>query len=283
MDTHEIRLSAGTIRYRDVGEGPPVVFLHGLLVDGSLWRKVVPAVAAEARCLVPDWPLGSHPMAMDPGADLSPRGVARLVAEFLAALDLEDVTLVANDTGGAIAQLLVTESPDRVGRLVLTPCDCFENFLPPAFRPMQYAARIPGALTLALQPLRARALRRLPVAFGWLTKRPVPDEVTDAWLAPFFADRGVRRDAHKLVRGISNRDTLDAATRLHAFDKPVLVAWAVEDRFFPESYGRRLATLFPQGRFVGIADSYTFVSEDQPERLAELVREFVREGVGTSA
>src|SRR5919106_3974755 len=127
----EARLSQGTIHYSESGEGPPIVFVHGLLVDGRLWRKVTPLLEDRFRCIVPDLPLGSHQQAMNPDADLSPPGLARIVDGFLAALDLDRVTLVANDTGGAIAQVTAANHADRIGRLVLTNCDAFENFLPP--------------------------------------------------------------------------------------------------------------------------------------------------------
>jgi len=272
--SHQIDLSAGAIRFRESGTGPPIVFVHGLLVDGTLWRKVTPALEGRFRCIVPDWPLGAHTMAMRPDADLSTRGVALLIAELLVALDLRDVTLVANDTGGALAQMLVGERPERVGRLVLTPCDAFDNFLPPLFRPMQYLARVPGGLTAFLQPLRVPALRRLPFAFGRLTKRPIPREVTDAWLSPFLGDRAIRRDTARFVRGIRARDTLAAARRLSSFEQPVLLAWAPEDRFFPFEHARRLAAIFPDARVEEVPDSYTFVSEDNPQRVAELVGDF---------
>ena len=273
----ELHLPQGTIHVRDTGnrEGPVIVFVHGLLVDGTLWRKVVPRLEDRFRCIWPDWPLGSHRTPMDPAADLSPRGVAHLIADALEALDLHDVTLVGNDTGGAIAQLLVTERPERVGRLVLTNCDAFDNFLPPLFRGFQVLARIPGGLTAALQPMRVRSLRRLPIAYGLVTKRKVDHAVTDAWLRPFLTQAGVRRDTGKLLRGISRRDTLAAAERLRAFDRPALMAWAREDRSFPVAHAHRLAAILPQGRVEEIADSLTFVSEDQPERLAELIAGFV--------
>ena len=275
--SREIKLSTGTIRYQDTGTGEPVVFVHGLLVNGSLWRKVVPLLEPDMRCIVPDWPLGSHTVPMAPNADLSPRGVARLIAEFLAALDLEGVTIVANDTGGAISQLLITEHPERIDRLVLTNSDAYENFFPPLFRPLTLAAHVPGLLSALVMPLRIRALRRLPMAYGMVTKRRVPDEITDGWLEPFFTQRGVRRDTAKLVKAVHRRDTLAAAERFGAFDRPVLLAWAPEDRAFKVEFARRLAAAFPKARLELVPDSYTFVPEDQPERLAELIAEFVRE------
>ena len=273
---HEVRLSAGNVRYRDTGgDGPVVLFLHGLFVDGGLWRDVV-AELGGMRCVVPDWPLGGHAPAMDPGADLTPRGVARLVLELADALELEDVTLVANDTGGAIAQLAVMERPERIARLVLTNCDAFENFLPPAFRPLQWLARVPPLFTALAQGLRSRRVARSPLGFGLLSRRPVAAEVIDGWRHAFLADAGTRRDTYKVLRGIDNRDTLQAAERLRSFPGQALVAWGMDDRFFTPAYGKRLADAFAEGRFEPIEDCRTFVAVDQPRRLAEAIESFVR-------
>jgi pimeloyl-ACP methyl ester carboxylesterase len=283
---NEIELSSGTIRYRDSGNGPPIVFVHGLLVDGTLWRKVTPVLEASFRCIVPDLPLGSHTIPTKPGADLSPPGLARLIGELLEALDLRDVTLVANDTGGALTQILLANgSTDRIGRVVFTPSDSFDNFFPPMFRPLQWLAHVPGGVSGAIQPLRIRALRRLPLAFGWLAKRPIPAEVTDGWLRPCQTDRAIRADTKRVLAGVDKRHTLAAAERLNRFDRPVLLAWASEDRVFPLEHARRLAEIFPDARVEEIADSYTFVPEDQPERLAELVGSFAgsaAKGVGAA-
>ncbi len=271
----EVRLADATIRYRDFGAGDStIVFVHGLLTNGTLWRQVVPLLTDRFRCVVPDWPLGAHTAPLSPHADASPRGVARMIAEFLERLDLRDVTLVANDTGGAIAQLLVVEHPERVARLVLTPCDAFENFLPAMFRPLQYAARLPVTLTLVAQLLRFQLLRRTPMAFGWLSKRAVPKEVSDGWLRPFLTDPAIRRDTVRFLRAIDSRDTVDAATKLANFTGPVLLAWATEDKVFPLEHAKRLASLFPHATLEQIPDSYAFVPEDQPRRLAELLHAF---------
>ncbi len=281
MEINEIELSAGPIRYREAGAGRPIVFIHGLLVDGTLWRNVTPALERDYRCLVPDWPLGSHRRPMHAAADLSPRGVAALVGELLDRLELDDVTVVGNDTGGAIAQILASERPDRLARMVLTPCDAFENFFPPLFRGLQLAARVPGGLEALIQPLRLRPLRRLPLAFGLLTKRPVPDEIADAWLEPYFSSAAIRRDTRRFVRAISSRDTVAAAARLSNFNGPALLAWASEDRVFPVEHARRLASILPNATVVEISDSYAFVPEDQPQRLAEAIGDFMASAAGS--
>jgi pimeloyl-ACP methyl ester carboxylesterase len=277
-DLKRVDLPAGTIRYRDTGTGEPIVFIHGLLVSGALWRKVTPPLEAEHRCIVPELPLGSHRTPMKADADLSPPGVARLVSDFLDALDLQHVTLVGNDTGGAISQLVAAHHPERLGRLVLTPCDAYENFLPPAFRPLQYGAHVPGLITAVVQGARIGAVRRGPLGFGMLTKRrPMDDEVLRGYLEPFLADRRVRRDALKVLRGISSRQTLEAAERLRDFDRPTLIAWAPEDRFFKLRFAERLVSDIPNARLIRIEDSLTFVPEDQPERLANAMAEFIEE------
>jgi pimeloyl-ACP methyl ester carboxylesterase len=275
----EVQIPQGTIRYREEGTGEPIVLVHGLLNNGLLWREVVPELAKDFRVIAPDWPLGSHELPMKEGADLSPPGLAAIVAAFLEALDLRDVTLVGNDTGGAVCQLVAVNHPERLGRLVLTPCDAYDNFLPPMFRPLQLAARLPGAVWMIAQSLRLRPARRLPFAFGWLSKRPLSPEVSDAFLAPVLRDRRIRREVAAVLRGISPRHTEEAARRFGEFDRPVLIAWAPEDRFFKLSYAERLAQAFPHARLELIEDSYTYVPVDQPQRTAELISAFAREPV----
>lgn len=272
----EITLPQGPISYRDTGEGPPVVFIHGLLVDGALWRKVTPLLDGMARSIVPDLPLGSHRTAMNADADITPHGVARLVGDFLGALDLEDVTLVGNDTGGLISQLVALDHGERVGRLVLTNCDCFEVFPPKEFVPMVKSAHIPGAVKAALAPMRAAAARRTVLAYGGLA-REIPDEVTAGWIEPARTDAAVRGDLIRFMKAVDKSISLDAAERLPRLTIPSVVAWAQDDRFFPRELGERLAATLPNARLEPIANSRTFVSEDQPEALADLIRGFVRE------
>lgn len=281
MET-SITLGQGTIHYREEGEGDPLVFVHGLLVDGRLWRDVTPPLAHEHRCIVPDWPLGSHRTALAPGADRSPRGIAHLIADFLDALELERVTIVANDTGGAISQILAAERPERLQGLVLTNCDCLENFLPPLLRPLQWLAHVPGAYRLIARQLGSARLRRSRLGFGMLSHRPLPDELTAAWVQPML-DPGVRADLVATLKAIDKRDTLAAAERLHVRPVPTLLAWAPDDLMFPLRFATRLAAMIPGARLEQVADSRAFVPQDQPKRLAELVAAFVAELQDTSS
>jgi pimeloyl-ACP methyl ester carboxylesterase len=275
--TRQVELSAGTIDYLDTGgDAPVVVLLAGLLMDATLWTDVVARLAGEHRCIAPTLPMGAHRHAMDPGADLSPRGLAAIVSELLERLDLDDVTLVGNDTGGALVQLLAAEGDPRVGRIVLVSCDAFENF-PPGLtgRAIVLAGKLPpGLFGMFMQQMRVRALRRLPLAFGWLTKRG--DATTARWLGPVLGHPDIRRDTVRVLRGMGAERSLlvDVAQRLPGFDRPALVVWASEDRVMPPEHGRRLAELLPQGRLVEIDDSYTLIALDQPARLAAAIGAF---------
>jgi len=250
--------------------------LHGVAMDRSLWRHLVADLRSHYRCITPTLPLGGHRRPMRPDADLSLRGQVRLVAEFLERLGLSDVTLVGNDWGGA--QLLVSERrTERVGRLVLCPCEAFDNY-PPGLpgRNLELAGKLPGGLNALLQPLRLRPLRRLPLAFGWMSKRPVPDEIMDAWLRPLLTQRAIRRDLLKYVRSVpKKRELLQWADRVFVMcekeeqhrtllkmrfpdvDRPVVVL-DIEDRWYrgdPELVRRMLKSL---GRHLG-----------QPRKAAE--------------
>ncbi|MFC9944579.1 alpha/beta fold hydrolase [Streptomyces pratensis] len=273
----ELTLSAGVVEYEDTGgDGPVVVLLHGVAMNGSLWRTVVRGLRPDFRCVVPTLPLGSHRRPMRPDADLTVLGVAHLVAEFLEELDLQDVTLVMSDWGGA--QALVAEGRDqRIGRLVITSCEAFDNY-PPGLpgRNLVTAARMPGGLRLAFALLKLKPMRRLPLTWGWMSKRPVPHDVMDEWFRPLWTSAAIRRDLRAYVLGVPPDEELLAwAEALRTFDRPALVVWAAEDKVMPPAHGRRLAEMLPKGELVEIADSFTLIPEDQPELLTEAIRTFV--------
>ena len=265
----ELALQQGALCYFSVGSGPAIVFVHGALVNANLWRKVVAELSTDFRCVTLDLPFGSHVVPMPPDADLSPPAMADLIADAIEALELDDVTLVGNDTGGAICQIVVTRRPERIGALALTSCDAFDNFPPKLMKPIMPLLSHAAPLRATLAPARARAVQR--AIFGALAKRPVEPEVLDSYALPALEDAAVRRDLARFMAGLDKRHTLEAAERLPAFDKPAVIAWSREDRFFPSDHGERLAELLPQGRLEWIEDSRTFSPEDQPARVAELV------------
>src|SRR6266581_386715 len=273
----ELELTAGTIDYEDTGgDGPVLVLLGGVSMDGSVWEPMVADLQRDHRCIVPTLPLGSHRRPMRPDADLSLAGFGRIVAELLERLDLRDVTLVQNDHAAAL--VLAGENPERVARLVISSCEAFENY-PPGLpgKNMRVTAMLPGGIYVAMQAMRIRRLRRLPISLGWMSKRPLPDELVDRWLEPAQTNRRVRRDLRKYAAGSRRRDMREVCERLRSFARPVLVVWTPEDRVQRPAHGRRLAQLLSDARLVEIADSYTLIMRDQPQRFAGEIRSFARE------
>jgi pimeloyl-ACP methyl ester carboxylesterase len=271
-----LETSGGPLQYFDVGAGAPIVFVHGAFVNANLWRKVVPVLARGYRCVVLDLPFGSHTVPMNPNADLSEQGLIDLITDTLEMLELRDVTLVGMDTGGAICQYLVTRRPERIARLVLTSCDYRDNFPPRIFFHLKLMPSMPDWLIRALfSPFRIRAVRRLPNAFGWLSQRAVERAVEDTWVLPALEDRGIQRDVKKMLRIFDKRRLNEAADRLHTFDKPALIAWSRDDRVFPARDAQRLANDLPNARLTLIDDARTFSMEDQPDRLAALIDDFL--------
>jgi pimeloyl-ACP methyl ester carboxylesterase len=274
-----IDLPHGTVRYRAAGPehstAPPVVFVHGFLVSGSLWAHTADALAAAGvRSYAPDWPLGAHNFALGPRADQSPRGIARQIVAFVEALGLDDVTLVGNDTGGAICQFVLDGDPSRIGRVVLTNCDAFDNFPPAPFSVLFKAFRNPTAIRGLLQPMRAAAVRHSAAGFGLLVKRPLDPEQTRAWVRPCLADPVVRDDVARFARAVDPQDLLMASNRLGTFYGPALLVWGTGDRFFKPDFGRRLRDVFSDAHLVEIAGGRTFVPHDEPTRLAEEIAAF---------
>ncbi|GAA3259706.1 MULTISPECIES: alpha/beta fold hydrolase [Streptomyces] len=272
----EIELSAGTVAYEDTGgEGPVVVLLHGLLHDASVWRHVVAELRTDHRLVAPTLPYGAHrrPMSRPPTPDL----VNELIVEFLERLDLRDVTLVESDCGRA--QTVAARHPERLARLVLISCEAFDNY-PPGLpgKMIGLACRVPGGVPLMVRVLGWKPLRRLPVGFGALTKRPLPDDVVARWLRPLRTDPAIRRDFRHYHTHVRRTELLEAAQGLRRFERPALVVWATEDLMMPREHGRLLAELLPRGRLVELRNTRTLIAEDRPQRLASLLRWFVADG-----
>ncbi|MDJ0363223.1 alpha/beta hydrolase [Rhodococcus sp. H29-C3] len=270
-----VDLPAGPIDYLDTGgDGPVLVFGHGLLMNESQWRKVTPLLGGY-RCIAPTLPLGAHRSPMRADADLTQRGIARILADFLDALDLTDVTVVLNDAGGG--QFIVSDGrADRVGRLVLASCEAFDNFPPLPARPAVALCRLPGGTALFLRLLSTKFVRHNKLAWGGLSKYGIPDEVLDECFAPATRNAEIRRDLRKFSTGTPRRKTLRTwASQMSRFDRPVLVVWATEDRMMPLAHAHRLLKLFSDARQVLIDDSWTLIPEDQPEKFAAALREFI--------
>ena len=287
-----VELPIGPVDYRvlgpDAAGAPVAVFVHGFLVNGTVWDPVAERLAAAGvRCIVPDWPLGAHRRPAAPDADLSPVGVADAVVALLDALDLHDVALVGSDTGGGVCQLALRGDTHRVRGLVLTNCDAFEQFPPKFFVPLFTVARSRAAVWAIGQQTRLRAVRHSPLAFGALLNRPVPADLTRGWVQPILDSAAVRRDVTRFARGMRRTELVDAATWLGDFAGPVRIVWGTRDKHFTVELGRRLAAAFPDARLDEVADATTFVSIDRPDPVADAVRDVLaqapRGGAGAEA
>lgn len=265
--------------YSDTGgNGPPVVFLHGVLMNGTLWNDVVDRLCGRYRCIVPELPLGAHRRPMPDDADLRLESLVKMVAEFIAELDLRDVSLVCNDWGGA--QLVVSPGGStRVANLVLVSCEAFDNY-PPGLpgRLLRLNASLPGGTFLTAQLLRPRFLRHLPVTFGGLSKKRVPNDQFLGWIEPLRHDRKVRRDLDKYLRSVPERtQLLHWAEQQRAFAGQVLVVWAREDKLMPPEHAERLADFYENTELVWVDDSRTLIPIDQPEILTAHLERFLEQ------
>jgi len=271
----QVALKEATIEYRVLGPEdsphPPVLFVHGILVDEHLWDHVAEGLARKGfRCILPTWPLGSHKIPVNAGADLSPHGVAALIHDFMVALDLSDVTLVGNDTGGGLCQLLIDAYPERVGRLVLTNCDAFDKFPPFPFNAVFALIRGPKTIKALMVSMRPTALRHSPLGFGLLVSKPDP-ALTASWLQPCGNDARISRDLATLLRHVAVTDLTDVSTRFERFTKPVTLVWGMGDRCFTPSLGRRMAALFPNSRMIEVPGAKTFVALDNPSAVIDAI------------
>jgi pimeloyl-ACP methyl ester carboxylesterase len=266
-----IDINAGTIHYEATGpeNGRPVVFVHGYMMGAELWRQVSARLGSRGlRCIAPTWPLGAHPQPLRPGADRTTTGVAGMVADVLAALDLDDVVLVGNDTGGVVTQLVAVHHPERLGALVLTSCDAFEHFPPPILKPVIMAAKNKALFRTAVQAMRAPVVRKR--AFDGLAHSNI-DDLTEIWVRPVLSDPAVAEDLRQFTLSMRTEVTTGVAARLPEFDRPTLIAWSGDDTFFELSDGERLAATIPNARLEVIDGARTFSMVDRPDRLAELL------------
>jgi pimeloyl-ACP methyl ester carboxylesterase len=271
----ELALKQATIEYLEFGPKdsahPPVLFVHGILVDGKLWHKVAEDLGHRGyRCIVPTWPLGSHTIPVNESAALTLAGVAEIINAAIVALDLSHVTLVGSDTGGGLCQLVVDAHPDRIGRLVLTNCDAFDQCPPFPFGAVFALLRGPLSIRALFRLMQVNALRSSPLGFGLLISRPDP-RLTSDWIRPCLNDVQVCRDLAALLRDVATADLTDVASRLRRFDKPATLVWGQGDRVFTPSLGRRLAEVFSNGKLIEVPGSKTFVSLDNPNAVIDAI------------
>lgn len=268
--------TAGLLYTDTGGDGPVVVLLHGVLMNGSLWDGIVDGLRDRYRCIVPELPFGAHDTPMPDDADLSLKSIVAMIAKFLVELDLHNVTLVCNDWGGA--QLVICPGgSDRVASLVLISCEAFDNY-PPGLpgRLLCANAALPGGTFMSVQLLRPSWIRNLPLTFGGMSKKRVSNDLFMSWLQPALHNPKVRRDLNKYLRNVPKKKLLmEWAERQRSFCGPVLIVWAREDKLMPPAHARRLAEHFENSQLVWVDDSRTLIPIDQPEILMDHLRRFL--------
>jgi pimeloyl-ACP methyl ester carboxylesterase len=269
-----LHIDGADVEYTDVGTGPVIVFVHGVYVTGALWNDVVSALGPRFRCLVPTWPLGAH-RAVKSDADLNVAVTAQRIVHLLEKLDLSDVTVVANDTGGGLV-LTALGDPSldltRIGRLVLTNSDSYEHFPPGAFRHIvsicRRSTRLGGGI------LRLLATRRGQAFFlSAVCRTAVRDERRAEIFGAFATSVATRRQAVAVTASLDPALTTKAAASIERFDKPVRLVWGTEDDLFPLAHARRLANAFPLATLTEVPNSSTYVMLDAPTALADAIAE----------
>lgn len=245
-DRHEIATRHGTVSYLDVGYGPTAVFVHGVGTNAYLWRHVIGAVQARRRCIAIDLPLhGLSPLA--PGQPLGLRAFADLLTAVIDELDLTAVDLVANDTGGAVAQIAAARCPDRLATLTLTNCEAHDNVPPRALRPTIWLARIGLLARLAPRSLGTlERARRTVYRDGYEDLDALPLGVVASFLEPIVGDRSRAHAFQRLLLSLKAADLLAVEAELHALPIPALVVWGTDDRFFPTMWARWLCDTLPR-------------------------------------
>lgn len=273
MECETLETRLGPLAYRSSGQGPPLVFFAGALANGDLWRDVVAALEDRYRCITVDLPLGAHPWPLLSGADRSANSLARLLLDCLELLDVTDATVVANDTAGGLLLLsLATGHPalGRIGRLVLTNCESYDQFPPDKLRMASaMCRRMPR---LARGAVRLTARRR---NVSSVTESGLDDERAESFFGPILRDRRVAGDLVAALAGERPQLLIDAARAIPGFDRPVLVIWGEACKFFPTEYARRLASDFPSATLVTVPGAGTWVPVDNPDAVAGAIAKFV--------
>jgi pimeloyl-ACP methyl ester carboxylesterase len=255
----------------------PVLFVHGAFVNSHLWDGVIDHLVVSGASLdliAPDLPLGAHHRRMNAGTDLTVSGITSMLIGVLDALELDQVVVVANDSGGAITQHMLVSHPARFSGVLLTSTEAADNFPPQYFRFLFPPLRLRAFMWSTGHLLRTNVGRRLPITFGHLFKRRLTSEQARTLMGPLWESPGARNDVRLFL--ISATDDPDLLTRAEArFDQvtaPVDIAWTAGDRVFPDRDADRLADRFPRGRRVGdITDSGSLSPFDQPEQVAQRV------------
>jgi pimeloyl-ACP methyl ester carboxylesterase len=248
LDKHrsQVRTQSGPASYIDTGgSGRPALFLHGVGTSTYLWRHVIDELGGQRRCVAVDLPLHGHTPA-DSNQDFSLPGLARFVAGFCDALDLTDIDLVANDTGGAVAQVFAVGRPERLHTLTLTNCEAHDNLPPKALLPTVLLARM--GLFAPIVPTLVRSIPRAHERFagaGYQDVASLPKEISVAWLDQAFGTAESARQFQRLLASLRARDLLAIEPALALLQVPTLIVWGTGDKFFHRKWAYWLRDTIP--------------------------------------
>ena len=273
MECETLESRLGPLAYRSSGQGPTLIFFAGALANGDLWRDVVTTLEDRYRCITVDLPLGAHPWPLPPGADRSATSLARLLLDCLELLDVTDATIVANDTAGGLLLLsLASGHPalERIGRLVLTNCESYDQFPPNKLKMASAMCRRMPALARGAVRLTARRRN-----VSGVTENGLDSERAESFFGPILRDRRMADDLVAALAGERPQLLIDAAKAIPGFDRPVLVIWGEACKFFPTGYARRLAADFPSATLVTVPGAGTWVPVDNPDAVAGAIAKFV--------
>jgi pimeloyl-ACP methyl ester carboxylesterase len=269
---------SGRIAYVEQGSGPVALFVHGVFLNGFLWRHVMAGVADDRRCIALDL-MGMGHTEVTPTQDLSFPAQARMINEFLEALGIERVDLVANDSGGGIAQIFAANHPRRIRSLTLTNCDTHDHWPPPKAQPFVDAAR-DGSLPEVLQhyvqdPGAARSATGAGIGTAYADPSKVSDETIRTYLEPLVATAQRRADVNRFWTVMCNSQTSSIEPQLKHLRAPTLLVWALDDIFFPIGDAHWLRKTIPGVKaLVEVPSERLFFPEERPEALIAPMKRF---------
>ncbi|QKX05110.1 alpha/beta hydrolase [Aquimarina sp. TRL1] len=274
----EIKIGENILEYKEVGQGIPMLFIHGAFSSGNTWRKVIPALASHFRCIIPEWPLGGHKIPVTNNMNLDPEGVADIISAVLEALSINKTILIANDTGGAYAQVFAAQCPQKVIALVLSNCEGFEVFPPKKFASLKTMVKVPGYMWIMAKLFSYKPSLKWDMAFGLLSHQLTKEELYEYYVKNFSENKHIRENFKRLALGWDPKYTLNAAEKLKDFKKPVLLLWGMDDTvLFPVELGKRIASIFPNATFIAVDKAMTYVQEDDPDTFIEGILSFTKE------
>src|SRR5215207_11305764 len=278
-----VRVGKADVAYYEEGNGEPLLLLHGCPFSSFIWRKVIARLSSHYRCLAPDL-LGLGDTETPEGTDWSLRAQAAMVIGFLGALGIERTHLVGHDHGGAVAQLLAAEHPERIDRLVLSNAEAYDNWPSDEERPFVRATQVPVLGEVVLWGWSRRPVFRLALKEAKAVYDPkvLSAELLDGYIRANLSDRHRRAKTRRFLAGQfdpeNNRVTMNLLDGLRRFDHPTLLVWAKDDPHFGAEWGERLRRDIPGAvRLELLPDTGHLLMEERPERFAALIGEFLAE------